>query len=237
MTTQTGKTAPGLEARDVRFRYAPGGAWIVDVRDFTLAQGEHAVLTGPSGCGKSTFLSLIAGLLDPAQGSILVRGENVHQARGAARDALRGRRIGMIFQTFNLLLGFSAMENVAAPLMLAGLSPREQQERAATLLSTLGIERRDALVEDLSVGQQQRVAVARALACEPALVLADEPTASLDDDNALAAIDLIREACTRAGASLLLVTHDRDVASRFERRHAFADLASSADGASAGGAA
>jgi putative ABC transport system ATP-binding protein len=249
VTTQSARHAPaidaaatpGLRARDVRFRYG-SGPWIVDVQDFTLARGEHAVLTGPSGCGKSTFLNLIAGLLDPAQGSILIQGEDIHQARGAARDALRGRRIGMIFQTFNLLLGFSALENVAAPLMLAGVAPRQQHERAARLLSTLGLERHDALVEELSVGQQQRVAVARALACEPTLVLADEPTASLDDDNALAAIDLIREACSRAGASLLLVTHDRDVAARFERRHAFADLAASSVAsasnlASSGGAA
>ncbi|MEC9372298.1 MAG: ABC transporter ATP-binding protein, partial [Planctomycetota bacterium] len=189
-----------------------------------LAPGEQMLLTGGSGTGKSTLLQLIAGLIDPDQGSVLIKGHEIHALRGARRDLFRGESVGMIFQTFNLLHGFSALENVEIAMMFSRLPRREHRERAESLLRGLGIDRPDARPEAMSVGQQQRVAVARAVACQPALVLADEPTASLDPENADAAMDLIQTACRDVGAALLCVSHDPSMTTRFQRRAAFNEL-------------
>jgi len=178
------------------------------------------LLTARSGRGKSTLLALIAGLIDPASGTVEIAGQPIHALHGAARDRFRGRHIGMIFQTFNLLQGFSAAENVMAALMFSTLPPREHAPRARELLTSLGIERADVAVERLSVGQQQRVAVARALAPSPTLVLADEPTASLDPETAEAAMGLIQSACAARSAALLCVSHDPSMSDRFARREA-----------------
>ncbi|MDX2114829.1 MAG: ABC transporter ATP-binding protein [Planctomycetota bacterium] len=218
---------PPLSIRNLRFRYDATGAatpWVVDVAALDLNPGEQMLLTGGSGRGKSTLLNLIAGLMEPNEGQVLIAGQPVHSLRGAARDRFRGRTIGMIFQTFNLLHGFSAAENVMAALMFTDLPPREHRPRAEALLRHLGIDRPDADADRLSVGQQQRVAVARAVACEPALVLADEPTASLDPDNARAAIDLIQRICREKNAALLCVSHDPAMAQRFERTASFDQL-------------
>ncbi len=216
---------PALEIADLKFRYAAGnGAWVVDVRRLTVGRGEQVLLTGGSGRGKSTLMYLIAGLLDPASGVVRVGGEGVHARQGAARDLLRGRSIGMVFQTFNLLKGFSALENVMAALMFSPLPKGEHRARAAGLLASLGIERPRAEVDELSVGQQQRVAVARAVACRPMLVLADEPTASLDPENAAGALELIQATCREAGAALLCVTHDPSARGRFGRHATLEEL-------------
>ena len=209
---------PALEIADLTFRYEGGESpWTLSIPSLSLAKGEQLMLRAGSGKGKSTLLNLIAGLLEPSSGTIRVAGTAMHALRGAARDTFRGKHVGMIFQTFNLLNGFSALENVMAALMFAGKSPAEQKAAALELLSTLDITRVDAPVERLSVGQQQRVAVARALACSPELVLADEPTASLDPDNAAKAMRLIRETCRAKGAALLCVSHDPAIWSQFER--------------------
>lgn len=205
-----------LEIRDLRFAY-PGAAWSLVVPTLTLAAGEQMLLVGGSGRGKSTLLQLIAGLRDAQSGSIAVAGTGIGGLRGAARDTARGRSIGMIFQTFNLLHGFSALDNVLAALMFSAMDPRQHEERALSLLGALGIERPEAEVDRLSVGQQQRVAVARALAARPALVLADEPTASLDPDNTATAMDLIQQACRADGAALLCTSHDPAMRARFQR--------------------
>jgi ABC-type lipoprotein export system ATPase subunit len=209
-----------LSVRNLRFAYAdaPRGAWTVDVPSLDLARGEQLLLTAGSGRGKSTLLHLVAGLMDPQEGTVSVAGQNMHQLSSAARDAFRGRSIGMIFQTFNLLHGFSAIENVMAALMFSTIPPREHRDRAAALLKHLGIERIDADPDRLSIGQQQRVAVARAVACDPVLVLADEPTASLDPENAATAISLIQDICREKNAALLCVSHDPAMAERFSRR-------------------
>jgi len=191
---------------------------VVRLDALDVARAEQVTLIGRSGSGKSTLLNLIAGVLDPDAGTVLVAGQDIHALRGARRDAFRGRRIGMIFQSFNLLHGFSALENVEVALMFSAIPRREHAGRARGLLGRLGIERVDAPVDELSVGQQQRVAVARALACRPALVLADEPTASLDPENSEVAIGLIRGACAEQGAALVCVSHDPAVAGLFERR-------------------
>jgi putative ABC transport system ATP-binding protein len=197
---------PALRLHDLRFAYA--GSLALEVPSLRLEAGEELLLEGASGSGKSTLLHLIAGILEPTRGTIEIAGETLSSTHGAARDRLRGRRVGMIFQTFNLLSGFSAAENVSIAMLLAGRPASEHRPRAESLLASLGVEAIDRPVERLSVGQQQRVAVARALAAKPALVLADEPTASLDPDHAERAVSLIRNACREEGAALLLTSHD-----------------------------
>lgn len=208
-------STPVLELKDLVFRY-DSGDWKLRLDSLVLNKGDQMLLRAGSGKGKSTLLSLIAGLMEPTSGTIKVAGQSVHGLNGAARDQFRGKHIGMIFQTFNLLQGFSALENVMAALMFAGASPSEQKTKAQSLLKTLGITRLNAPVETLSVGQQQRVAVARAVACDPELVLADEPTASLDPENAAAAMELIQRTCRERGAALLCVSHDPAMWTRFE---------------------
>ena len=215
-----------LDIKDLSFSYRPGGPEVVRVGAFGVEAGAHVLLTGGSGTGKSTLLQLICGLLEPRTGVVRVAGTDLSSLRGGARDRFRGARIGMIFQTFNLLHGFSAAENVMAALMFGGSPAKGHRERAVSLLAELGLDRPDARVEELSVGQQQRVAVARAVACSPALVLADEPTASLDPENAANAMDLIQTACRDAGAALLCVSHDPSMAEHFERRASLDELSS-----------
>jgi ABC-type lipoprotein export system ATPase subunit len=198
----------------------------VDIGSLALGRGEQMLLTAGSGQGKSTLLQLIAGLLEPDGGRVEVDGQSVHALHGARRDLFRGRTVGMIFQTFNLLHGFTALENVMAAMMFSAIPRREHRDRAAALLSHLGIERHGAEPDRLSVGQQQRVAVARAVACDPVLVLADEPTASLDPENAATAMDLIQAACREKGAALLCTSHDPSMRERFPRRAALAELGS-----------
>lgn len=205
-----------LRLQDLAFAY-PGSAMSILVPRLELEAGEHLLLTGGSGSGKSTLLQLIAGLRQPQGGTVTVGDVAFSSLSGAARDAARGRHIGIIFQTFNLLQGFSALDNVLMALMFSRLAPSEHEARARSLLRALDMPHEEQEVSTLSVGQQQRVAVARALAARPTLVLADEPTASLDPQNARAALDLIQSACRDAGAALLCTSHDPLVRERFAR--------------------
>ncbi|NUQ52340.1 MAG: ABC transporter ATP-binding protein [Phycisphaerales bacterium] len=230
---ESGAKPPALSVRGLRFRYVgavdtPPDAWTIDLPTLDVAQREQVLLTGGSGIGKSTLLHLIAGLVDPAEGTVLVDGTNIHALSGAPRDRFRGSAIGMIFQTFNLLSGFSALENVLAALMFSSVPRGKHHELAEATLSRLGITRLHAAPEELSVGQQQRVAVARAVVCRPALVLADEPTASLDPENAEHAMDLIQSVCRELGAALVCVSHDPAMSARFERREKLGSLVSTA---------
>jgi len=220
METRDGQSDSGAAAlaiEGLRFRYGGGEGWSLEIPRLLLAAGEQTLLTGGSGRGKSTLLHLIAGLIEPGEGRVLIEGQEMHALRGAKRDLFRGDRIGMIFQTFHLLPGFSALENVMLAMTFSRIAEKEHRERAQRLLERLGIERTHAAPEELSVGQQQRVAVARAVACDPALVLADEPTASLDPEAGAAAMDLIQEVCKERGAALLCVSHDPALPARFER--------------------
>ena len=210
------KLDPALEITQLHFKYADRG-FELRLPSLRLARGEEMLLVGRSGCGKSTLLQLIAGLVDPSSGSVRVGGQDMHKIAGATRDRFRGRTIGMVFQTFNLLQGFSAMENVLVAMLMSDMPKSDWKARAESLLRSLGIERLDARTEELSVGQQQRVAVARALACSPTLVLADEPTASLDPENAANAVRVLRDACREQGAALLVVSHDPSLESHFAR--------------------
>ena len=204
-----------LDITSLRFSYGRGFELRVD--RLSVAAGEHVLLRGPSGCGKSTLLQLIAGIEPPSSGSITVSGIDITTLSSADRDAFRGRHLGMVFQTFNLLQGFSALENVLVALEFSGVPASGRLHQARQALASLGIAECDARVDELSVGQQQRVAIARAVAGGPSLVLADEPTASLDPANAAIAISTIRDAARRVGASLLCTSHDPALAAHFDR--------------------
>ncbi|MDB6054423.1 MAG: transporter ATP-binding protein [Verrucomicrobiales bacterium] len=196
---------------------APDGhrQMIVDVPQFSLAPQVQQALSGESGSGKTTFLNLIAGILKPDSGSIQLDGADIAMLSESKRDRMRAFKIGYIFQTFNLLQGYTCLENV-----ILGMSFGEGEDRqfARQLLERVGLAQRlNHYPRQLSTGQQQRVAVARALANKPSLVLADEPTGNLDHKNARESLALIREACRENKAALLLVSHDRDVLGNFER--------------------
>lgn len=214
-----------VELRDLLFSYPGSNEVTVRLKRLKLLAGEQVVLTGSSGRGKSTLLHLIAGLMEPDAGEIIVAGTPMRSLTGSTRDRFRGRHIGMVFQTFHLLHGFSALENVMAAMMFSDLPKGEHKGRGLVLLERLGIARPHAPCGELSVGQQQRVAVARALACRPTVVLADEPTASLDPDNASEAVALLRGACREGGAALLCVTHDPTLVSAFDRHETLDALA------------
>jgi ABC-type lipoprotein export system ATPase subunit len=216
---------PALRIHDLVFSYPGAPKPVVQVRDLSLAKGEQAVVTGSSGRGKSTLLHLIAGLMEPNAGDVIIDGTPLRSLKGSARDTFRGRQIGMVFQTFHLLHGFTAVENVLAALMFSTLPKTEHKSRALSLLERLGIDRPHAPADELSVGQQQRVAVARAVACRPALVLADEPTASLDPENAAEAVRLLQETCRESGSALVCVTHDRSLVPMFDRHESLDALA------------
>ncbi len=191
------------------------GHGVIDIPEFGMDKGESIALEGRSGSGKSTFLNLIAGILRPDSGRICLNGMDMASLSESGRDRLRGRAIGYIFQTFNLLQGYTALENVALAMMFGrGMDLTE----ASRLLDRVGLtDRQNYLPRQLSVGQQQRVAVARALANRPQLVLADEPTGNLDAIRAREVITLMRDICAENGAALLLVSHDLEVLQRFEK--------------------
>ncbi len=187
---------------------------IVDVPAFTLAAGQQLALRGESGSGKTTFLHLIAGILAADSGSISIGGRDMAALGESGRDRLRAESIGYIFQTFNLLQGYSCLENVMLGMAFGAGSDRAH---AMAMLDRVGLSHRlRHYPRQLSTGQQQRVAVARALANHPKLVLADEPTGNLDHKNARESLALIRETCRENGAALLLVSHDPGVLASFE---------------------
>ncbi len=189
---------------------------ILDIPSFALAAGEQTVLLGKSGGGKTTLLHIIAGITRGDSGSVTIDGIDMSTLSEAGRDRVRAAKIGYVFQTFNLLPAFSALENVRLGMTFA--RGKHDLGRATDLLQKVGLgDRMHYQPGALSVGQQQRVAVARALANRPRLLLADEPTANVDTMNQQKIIDLIREVCREEKVALLLVTHSQEVASQFER--------------------
>jgi ABC-type lipoprotein export system ATPase subunit len=216
---------PLLEIKDLKksFLSPEGGRHVVvDVAGFDLAEKAQVALSGESGSGKTTFLHLIAGILKPDSGAITLAGREMSALSEPQRDRLRATSIGYIFQTFNLLQGYTCLENV---LLGMSFGPGVDRPFAHALLERVGLGHRlKHYPRQLSTGQQQRVAVARALANRPKLVLADEPTGNLDHKNAKESLALIREACRENGAALLLVSHDRDVLAGFEQVHSLAQI-------------
>ena len=208
-----------LQLRNVKKSYAePDGGRlpILDIPQFDVANGEQMVLVGRSGCGKTTLLHTIAGITRADSGQILVDGVDIAQLSEAGVDKMRAAKVGYVFQTFNLLPGFTALENVLLGMTFA--RGRKDAARARQLLERVGLAHRAThKPAALSVGEQQRVAVARALANRPSLLLADEPTANIDPRNQQKIIDLIRDTSREEGVSLVLVTHSMEVAGQFSR--------------------
>jgi len=201
-----------IRLEGLRFGYRLD-APVLQLDRFELAEGRDLLIAGPSGCGKTTLLHLIAGLLVPSAGRVIVDGQDLAALSPAARDRFRGRRIGIVLQQFHLLPTITAMQNLLVAQSIAGLPV--DRGTATSVLNALGIdERLDAFPHQLSVGQQQRVAIARALVNRPRLVLADEPTSNLDDAAAAAVIDLLLSATQRQGATLVVATHDSRLKSR-----------------------
>ena len=193
-----------------------GSLTVLDLAELRLGCGEQVALIGQSGGGKTTLLHLIAGLLVPDSGSIQVDGVELTRLSEQGRDRFRAGAIGYVFQTFNLLPGFSAIENVRLGMTFG--KGRYNVARARDLLGRVGLaDRTDYRPSQLSVGQQQRVAIARALAGEPKLLLADEPTANVDPASAESVLELIHETCKEEDVALLMVTHDMEIASNFAR--------------------
>ncbi len=213
-----------LSARDLTKSFGAGAARreVVDVPRLDLGAGERLALFGPSGSGKTTFLHLLAGILVADGGTVTVAGEPMTGRSETGRDRLRARRLGIVFQTFHLLQGYTALENVLLAMRFAGAF---DERRARTLLDRVGLgDRLNDRPRSLSVGQQQRVAVVRALAHRPDVVLADEPTGNLDPENSERALALMTELCEEVGAALLIVSHEPEVLAAFDSRCDFREL-------------
>lgn len=218
--------APAISIEDVRFSYARKGPVVLDMDRFAVAAGEKVFLKGASGSGKSTLLGLIAGIMAPTSGRIEVLGEPMSRLSGGRRDALRAERLGVIFQMFNLLPYLPAGANVMLPARFSARRNKACEEaggaeaEARRLMARLQLDPKrywSSPPTELSVGQQQRVAAARALIGRPGLVLADEPTSALDADTRNAFLSLLIEECAASGAALLFVSHDGALASKFDR--------------------
>ena len=211
---------PILEAIDVTKDYQTRAVTTraLDGLSLRIDAGEFSALAGPSGCGKTTLLNLLGTLDTPTSGRVLVDGEPTHEMSEPERARLRLRKMGFIFQAYNLVPVLSAVENVEFVLLLQGLGPRERRERAVAVLEDLGLaDLLDKRPPEMSGGQQQRVAVARAIASQPEIVLADEPTANLDSKTAESLLDLMLEMNQKRGATFLFSTHDPRVMARARR--------------------
>jgi putative ABC transport system ATP-binding protein len=208
-----------LALQSVSKTYTHRGRTVKALDNATLEvqNGDFISVVGPSGSGKSTLLLTLGGMLSPASGRVLVDDQSLYDMSTDKRAELRRKKIGFVFQTFNLVPYLTALENVQVPLLLAGVNGRTQQERASALLTRLGLaDRLDHKPSELSVGQQQRVALARMLANDPAVVLADEPTGNLDPDTSGQIIDFLEEVNSE-GRTVVMVTHDMRAAQRSKR--------------------
>lgn len=209
-----------IQASKLTRSYHVGKAVVIALSnvELTVPSGEFTALVGPSGSGKSTLLNLIGGLDRPSSGEILVNGLSLGAAPDQELVRYRRERVGFIFQSFNLLPTLTALENVEAPLMLAEMPPRARRERATALLESVGLaQRMRHKPNELSGGEKQRVAIARSLANRPLLLLADEPTGNLDSKTGHSVLDLLCGLLAAQGLTMILVTHDPEVAARANR--------------------
>jgi putative ABC transport system ATP-binding protein len=210
---------PILVARGVRKTYRTAAADVEALRgiDVAIWPGELVMVMGPSGNGKTTMLNCLSGLDDIDAGQVLIDGFDLHRVSDARRTEHRARRMGFVFQTFNLIPVFSAAENVELPLLVVGTPARAARRAALDMLDRVGLRPRAAhRPAELSGGEQQRVAIARALVSEPAIVWADEPTGNLDSQTAESVLELLFDV-HRAGQTLVIITHDRSIGARGER--------------------
>jgi putative ABC transport system ATP-binding protein len=239
--TEAGREPANSKAPDivtmsgVRFAWPGPKAFALEIEAFALPARERILLVGPSGSGKSTFLSLLAGIVTPAEGRLEVLGNDMAKLTSSARDRFRAEHFGIIFQMFNLLPYGSVVDNVVLPLSFAA-SRRERVRNGSStdagearrLLKSLGLETSelDGLsAASLSVGQQQRVAAARALIGRPEIIVADEPTSALDRNRQTAFLDLLFAEVAAAGATLIMVSHEEELGSRFDRVLRLDDIA------------
>jgi putative ABC transport system ATP-binding protein len=216
-----------LEVQDLRFAWRGSTHDCLDIAAFRVEPGEAVFLHGPSGCGKSTLLSLMAGVLLPKAGRVALLGTQWADLRSSSRDRNRVDHVGYIFQQFNLLPYLTALDNVLLPCRFSARRREAAMRHAGSpvvaakdWLTGMGLDAKvwQRAAHTLSVGQQQRVAAARALLGQPDLVIADEPTSALDEDRREAFLDLLLSSCSKAGSALVLVSHDRRIADRFARQ-------------------
>jgi len=220
-----------IEARDLRYAW-PGKPLTIDIPRLDIARGERIFLRGPSGSGKSTLLGLLGGVLTPMSGSVRVLGTDLTSLSSADRDRFRGDNVGFIFQMFNLLPYLGVLENVLLPLQfsparVARIKSGDPVAEAKRLLAAIGLGAGDLLqrpVTELSIGQQQRVAAARALLGAPGLIVADEPTSALDHDSRENFLSLLMNECQAQGSTLLFVSHDTSLGHLFDRNLSLLDL-------------
>ncbi|MGA9839887.1 MAG: ABC transporter ATP-binding protein [Thermoplasmata archaeon] len=183
-----------------------------------IRRGEMIAVMGPSGCGKTTFLNCFSGLDDITRGRVTLEGVDIHDLPDRKKSEFRARRMGFVFQSYNLLPVLSAVENVEMPLLIAGVNPKEARERALRTLTELGLgDRARHTPSELSGGQQQRVSLARALVARPAIVWADEPTGNLDEEGSVQVTQLLRNLNRTYQQTIVVVTHDPDVAAGCDR--------------------
>lgn len=214
-----------LDARAVHKTYRTGSVEVHALRGIDLAvdAGELVAVVGPSGCGKTTLLNCLSGLDEIDSGEVYIAGEEIHSMPDRRRTSYRGKAMGFVFQAFNLISVFSAVENVELPLLLNGIPPREARDGAADVLTGMGLsDRMHHRPSEMSGGEQQRVTIARALAAEPAIVWADEPTGNLDTETAQRVIEHLH-LLNRAGLTIILVTHDKAIAADMPRLVAMRD--------------
>ncbi|HUI86371.1 MAG TPA: ABC transporter ATP-binding protein [Nitrososphaerales archaeon] len=218
--SQGSTRASAVEVVDLTKKYGSGPESTLALRGvtFSVASGEFVAISGPSGSGKSTLLNAIGALDRPSSGRIFLEGVDISRLSSAELARIRNEKIGFVFQDFNLISRMSTVENVELPLSIRGVPPRERREKAMDLLERFGIsDKARKSPRELSGGQRQRVAVARALSSDPSIILADEPTGNLDSQNATLTMDFLKRLNTDFGKTLLIITHDPDVASLAER--------------------
>ena len=217
-TTELGE--PVVVGRDVWKVYGQGETAVTALRGISveIRRGEMLAVMGPSGCGKTTFLNCFSGLDDVTRGTVTLEGTNIHAMADSKKSEYRARRTGFVFQSYNLLPILTAEENVEMPLLIAGRSARDARAAAREMLSHMGLgDRLTHRPSELSGGQQQRVSLARALVAHPAIVWADEPTGNLDAEGSLEVTDLLRELNRSYRQTMVVVTHDADVAKACDR--------------------
>jgi ABC-type lipoprotein export system ATPase subunit len=205
---------------DVWKTYGSGETEIHALRgiDVEIRRGEMVAIMGPSGCGKTTFLNCFSGLDEISKGTVTLEGVDIHSLKDAARSEYRARRSGFVFQSYNLLPILSAVENVEMPLLIGGMSLKESRRKSEEILKDLGLaDRLHHRPSELSGGQQQRVSLARALVSRPAIVWADEPTGNLDEEGSTQVTQLLRELNQKYQQTIVVVTHDPDVARSCDR--------------------
>ena len=210
---------PLIHARDLRKTYHVGNQMVqaLDGLDLDIHANEYVALMGPSGSGKSTLMNMLGCLDSPTSGKYILNGQDVSRLDDGALADIRNREIGFVFQTFNLLPRYTAVENVALPMIYGGFSKAERDARAREVLTQVGLgDRMDHKPNQLSGGQRQRVAVARALVMKPSIILADEPTGNLDTATSLEVMQLF-SAIQKAGNTVILVTHEEDIAACAQR--------------------